>query len=633
MLPRRTIVTLSYLGLALAATVAVVTLEKNARSQSTVLTQVRADALVRVDIAGPAGKTALERDLGRWNFVTPVEDWADATEMGKAVQELARLNLRETIPTGEIKDSVFGLSSSKAISVRLGFEREKAKPERLMFGRSGPFENTVYARAEGHPERPDVYLVETPLRPILLAPGEHLRDRRLFAFPAGAIRSYRFRQGNLDIELTRDEKQPRWFLTKPIQCRANDDIAYSILDELASLRAGSFVEDRALATGTQGAENAATFVIQPRQGEAIRIQLESKNSPGATPGSMLAHVEGRTTVLQIPDDLVTRLPRDVEQFRFPNLMEFDKDTVARVTIESRDDPTVELKNDGRRWDLLSNGQSRPANEERIKRLFEALLAEPVLDFRSNSLADLERFGLDRPDVRVTLVTSSVEAADYDAYQRDVKQAQLGGLDPASVPAPRVDVERHVLGFRLGPDGILNVNLAGTPFIYGIDPALITSSIPTHPLKWRDSQLLGFSLFETRGIEITEIGAPEVKLHYDYLQNTWTGTWGGTPVDPQIDVRRAERLVAALGNLRARDFLTSRAEAYQALRNPACVVKLRTAGRGGESDVERTLRLAAAVRGAEVEFYFGQFEGDPDVFVIDAATYGRIVSPVIRPAEA
>ena len=632
MLPRRTIVTLAYLGFALVATVAVVVIESKLPAPSEVLLKVRADALVRLDIAGPAGKTALERDLSRWTFLKPVEDWADSTEMGKVVQELSQLRCRETLADGELKDSVFGLSSSKAINLRLGFEQEKAKPERLLFGRSGPFENTVYARLEGHEDRQGVYLVETPLRPVLLDPGDYLRDRRLFAFPAGAVRSYTFRQGNLDIELTRDEKTPRWFLTKPIQCRANDDIAYSILEELSSMRAAEFMEDRALPAGTQVNEGAATFVIRPQQGDPVRVTLESRGS-SAPSGSMLAHVGGRTTVLQIADDLVSRLPRALEQFRFPNLVEFDKETVARITIESRDDPTVELKSDGRRWDLISNGQTRPANEERIKRLLDALLAEPVLDFRSNSLADLERFGLDRPDVRLTIVTSSIDASVYEAYQRDVKQAQLEGRDPASVPAPKVDVERHVLGFRLGPDGILNVNLAGTPFIYGIDPALLSSSVPTHPLKWRDNLILAFNLFETRGLEIAETGMPEVKLTYDYLQNSWAGTWGGTPVDRQIDVRRAERLVATLGNLRARDFLTSRAEAYQALRNPTCVVKLRTAGRGGQSDVERTLRLAAAVRGAEVEFYFGQFEGDPDVFVIDAATYGRIVSPVIRPSGA
>jgi len=137
------------------------------------------------------------------------------------------------------------------------------------------------------------------------------------------------------------------------------------------------------------------------------------------------------------------------------------------------------------------------------------------------------------------------------------------------------------------------------------------------------------LFELRGIEIAETGMPEVKLTYDYLQNAWAATWGGNQADDKIDTRRAELLVTTLGSLIARDFLTSRADALQALRNPSCVVKIRTAARPGDPETGRILRLAAAVSGSRVEFYYGQFEGDPDVFVLDAEIYGRIVTPVVR----
>jgi hypothetical protein len=124
--------------------------------------------------------------------------------------------------------------------------------------------------------------------------------------------------------------------------------------------------------------------------------------------------------------------------------------------------------------------------------------------------------------------------------------------------------------------------------------------------------------------------PEMKLTYNYLQNTWSGTRGGTQIDPQIDARRAERLAVTLGNLRARDYLTSRAAAYEALRKPSCTVKIRTAGRGDDSLVERRLVFAPAVESAAIEFYYAQFVDEADVFVIDASIYGEIVHPVIRP---
>jgi len=225
-------------------------------------------------------------------------------------------------------------------------------------------------------------------------------------------------------------------LTRPIQCRANDDIAYSLLEELAAMTAVAFIEDRALPAGSQVNQAAATFVIQPKQGEAVHLTLEPKPAKTAqSKAAMFAHIGGRTTTLEIADDLVSRLPRSLEQFRFPNLVEFNKATVAKVVIESRENPTVQLQSDGRRRNLLNGDQSRPANEERLKRMLDALLTEPILDFRSNSLADLERFGLDRPDLRVSIVTSSIDAELYEAYQRDLNQARFDGREPSSVPSP------------------------------------------------------------------------------------------------------------------------------------------------------------------------------------------------------
>jgi hypothetical protein len=624
---RRSLVTIAFLGFALAATVGVVLLERNRPALSPVLLRFRPESLARLEIASPGERTVIERGEKRWNFVKPVKDWADQKGMSEVAVGLSKMTVRESIGDNHMKDSEAGLSASKAIGLKLDLRGDATKAEQLVFGRPGPFENTVYARLSGHRERRGTQLVETSLRPVVVAPGEQLRDRKLFPFAATDVTSYTFRQGNLDVELVRAPEAPRWFIKRPIQCRANDDIVYSLLEELGAMRAASFIEDRALPASAQMNEGAALFDIQTRKGSAVKLTLEPKLGRGRE--TMLAHVAGRTTVLEIADNFASRLPRNLEQFRFPNLIEFDKDSVARIKIESREDPDVELVNDGRRWSLASGGQKRPANEERLKRMLDALLAEPVLDFRSNSVADLARYGLDRPDVRVSIVTSSVEAELYDAYQRELGKARLEGRNPTSVPPPKVNVEQYGLAFRAGADGVMNANLAGSPFVYGVDPALLTSAIPTHPLKWRDLQVLGFSLFEVRGIEVAEAGQPELKLTYDYLQNQWTGTVGGSAIG-NLDARAAELLASTLGSLTARDFLSRRAAALDALRRPVCVVKLRTAVRPGEPETQRTLRMAPAGGGADAEFFYGQFDGDPDVFVLDAGTYGRIVAPVVKP---
>ncbi len=631
----RTIVTLACAGAALAGVCGLVWLGPKRPPSARMLLSLPEDSISRLDIAGAGGQAVLQRERKRWEFVSPLRDVADSQRMRELVSSLGRLPVRESLQPGELKDSQLGLSPSKAIRVELGIGTGNGpvRKERIFFGRPGVFEGTVYARLPDRPEWPGVHLVETPVRPVLAAPVDQLRERRLFTFPAGAVRSYSVKRGSLDIELTREEEEPRWFLSRPIRCRANDDIAYSILAELAGLRAERFHDDRVTPAGSRIGEETALIVIQPEAGARVSLTLEPKAAKGTHPDAMLVHVAGRNTTLEIADDLVVRLPRHIDQLRFPYLVEFSRESVARILIESRDDPDVHLWSDGRKWNLMSGETGRPANEERVKALLGALLAEPVLEFRSNSLADLARYGLDRPAVRLSLVTSGIDADVYDAYQQALAKARLEGRETSSVPVPEVEVEQHVLAFSTGPDGVLNVNPVGSPFIYGIDPALLSSSLPTHPLKWRDLEVLSFSLFDVRSIGIAELGLPAVRLEYDYLRNGWAASVGGEKLDEgaEVDARRAELLASTLGNLRARDFLTSRGEAYQALSRPACTVTVRTAARPGDPETERVLLLAAAGEGARVDFYYGQFQGDPDVFIIDAAVYERMVAPVLRRA--
>ena len=75
-----------------------------------------------------------------------------------------------------------------------------------------------------------------------------------------------------EIELEREEGAPRWSILKPLQARANDDIAYSIVEEISELEAESIV-DETPAAAENGAidENTAMFVLQPQKGDPIEL--------------------------------------------------------------------------------------------------------------------------------------------------------------------------------------------------------------------------------------------------------------------------------------------------------------------------------------------------------------------------
>ena len=95
----------------------------------------------------------------------------------------------------------------------------------------------------------------------------------------------------------------------------------------------------------------------------------------------------------------------------------------------------------------------------------------------------------------------------------------------------------------------------------------------------------------------------------------------------------------LAGLKVRQWLTgSRQEAFRALRNPSMQlrVKLQKPSIGQDKPnpvVVASLKFApATIAGDRITNYFGQYEGHPDVFILDGNDYDRIVAPVLVKPE-
>jgi len=325
----------------------------------------------------------------------------------------------------------------------------------------------------------------------------------------------------------------------------------------------------------------------------------------------------------------------VNQLRYPYLAEIPADTVARIQIQSRVDPDVDLRRTRQGWKLLYASKQWPANEGRIERLLTALNSEPVIEYRSSTGARSKAYGLDRPLLTLSYTTSEVDRAEWERYQSRLQQAGPGANGGEELKKPEAEIDTETIRFGRGEDAFLNANFAGDPFIYAVDPSLVLSFIPSHPLKWRGLRLLDFRLLDVREISVSEAGGVEMDLFYNPLRNEWSGLLDGEPVDDEINPRLAERLAYSLGTLHAVDWLTDRREALRALERPSCEVRLRLASSnasgGGDPDdlQEVSFRLAPAVRGGRVPFYFGQFSDRPDVFLLDDETYAELTFPVLE----
>lgn len=586
--------------------------------------------VAKVRISGPGGELEVEKEGSkRWRLTSPVDDDADPEKMSQLVRQLCHLPLVERLPGHDFAAEEFGFSRSNVIEVDLISERGTLG--KVVLGRDGPFEKTAYASVLPNEGGGGSGLVRMELRDWMASPLAQLRDRRLLRVAPGAITQYRMKTVQGEILLRRDEREPRWHIDTPLQCRANDDIAYSLIEELAKMEAEEFRDDQALTGLAAVDEQTALFRLEKGTETPLEISLREEQGPdGVT--YLLAKRSGRKAVLRIRDDLVRRLPRNVNQLRYPYLAEIPVNAVARITIRSRTDPDVVLFHTGTEWKQSYRSEQWPANRGRIEEVLGALNTEPVVEFRASTGAQAANYGLGSPLLTISLTTSRIDPDVLKEY-RD-RKARKGG-NAKDEPAPKAEVEIKTLRFGRGEDAFLNANYEGEPYVYAIDPAFVSSHVPTHPLKWRGLRLMDFRPSDVRELMVSEPGGADLLLGYDAARNQWSGQLNGQRIDDKINPQLAEGLAYHLGSLTAVDWLTERRDALRALQRPGCRVRVKVArsptGATNEKTEQLALLLAPSVQDDRVQFYFGQFEGQPDVFLLKAESYARLVYPVMKRA--
>ncbi len=620
---------------------------REAEGSSRLLVPISGESLKRIRITSQMGDLSIDRKDYGWKLMKPVDDHADPNLISSLADKLARLTIRETIDRDEIggkkiKLSRLGLSESELIEVKLEFDGDRESLV-LHFGAQGPLQGTIYVRMPDSEKRRDVYVVDGDFRNWIADPKTVLRDRRLFRVDPGEIESYVVETENGVMSLKREPNAPRWYVERPLKARANDDIAYSILDELSKLEIDEFLDPRAAATAglaTSTGPDMAIFRLEEQSGDQITVRLrERENDNGEV--SMLATVSGRDAVFRIDNNLVSRLPKNINQMRYPKLADINLATVARVQIETPLDSVDlrRLRDSGNSWSLVVGGQIQRANQEKVDQLLAALNSETIVEFRSDTAARLDEYGLDRPMAQVAITTSTVDGVELDLYSAQVAEAQKAGRDPESIEKPNIEINTRTVRFGRKSGILLNAKFDDEPFVYAIDPAFLSLYLPTHPIAWRGLDLLGFELLSVQAIEISEAGMPDLKLFYNYLHGKWTGVLGKERVDEMIDGRLAERLAAHLGRFSARQWLTgSRQDAYRALSNPSMQLQIKlqkpSIGQDNPNPVGIvSIKFApATITGDRIANYFGQFEGHPDVFILDGTDYDRIAAPVLRKKE-
>jgi len=528
------------------------------------------DAITSILIKNTEGKIELRKDeAGNWRVEDPVKDRADTMAVSQLFTTAEALrhdavigDEKKGVDKDQLKD--YGLSNSETKLKLSG----KDKPIELFFGKDAAVEGRVYVKVEGNPA---VYVIGKDLKEQIAKKVDDFRDHKLTDVNTTQVIKAVIRTAAGEIEM--EKKDQHWALVKPLKARGDDAKIGDLVAQAATTRIESFVKDAAAASGAGLQEPRATISLWS-EGDAKPTVLELGANPKDDKEKVFAKSSSRDGVLLLPKAIEALIDAKPNDLRDRNLIRVEADIVDRITIEGAGKEKIVLARKGESWVRKAGAQDEAINLAAARRLLEVLRTQPARSFVSDVATELPKYGLDQPQVKVTLSSyASENTAETKAGEKPIASLHFGALET----------------------NLVYVQVVEEPFIVSVSESVL-EVLMTDPLQWQPLEINRAKAEDITTLEVTKAGQPPVSLARDKDKN-----WKLAKGDGAVNQINVTSLVNTLAGLRAVRWVGA-VKPESGFDKPSLVVAFKgaSAGKlsvGADAKAEFVLATAEGLNGA------------------------------------
>jgi hypothetical protein len=260
----------------------------------------------------------------------------------------------------------------------------------------------VYAQERG---KPSVFVVSDGVLRDVTRPLTDFRNKAVLAFERPSVTGVEIvtPDETLAVESAGEGK---WKLTRPRALEADADTVRDFLDKLTSARIKEFVAEAPRSLAPFGLERPLRVAIHVGQegDRATRTLLLGRVDEKKK--GVYAMRPGEASVLLLPEDVWTALPKHAAAIRNKTVIEFERDKVTRIEVESPRG-AVTLVREGDRW-KIAKPEALPADQVEAGAVLMRLRGLRAQSFLADDAAGIPRY-LARPEVQATLTLEGAPA--------------------------------------------------------------------------------------------------------------------------------------------------------------------------------------------------------------------------------
>ncbi|HEY0369675.1 MAG TPA: DUF4340 domain-containing protein, partial [Chthoniobacterales bacterium] len=303
-----------------------------------------------------------------------------------------------------------------------------------------------------------------------------------------------------------------------------------------------------------------------------------------------------------PRNFVYTVPQKIEQvlnttpadLRDKHLVRIDTNNLDRVTIDAPGRTKTVLARKENNW-TIANKNNQAANSTEATRLMDTLKNEQVTRFVEDVASDLPKYGLDKPQLIVTLSAfASENTAESNAGEKPIATISFGRIE--------------------GEEVFAHVN--EEPFIVAVKKQLL-DKIWSDPVQWQELAIFKFKPEEVHRISVA---TDHEQQFVRGANNEWTRANGSEP----INTTNLQSLLNTLTNLRAVRWVAG-PPPPQAFEKPQATITFTT------SPDDKTIHKLIVGAPAGEGMWLARVDGRDGVFVISNPDFNALRLPLVAEA--
>ena len=378
------------------------------------------DKVNLISIQNAESKIELRKhDDGQWYLEDGVKDRADSTTVAQLLTGVETLHADDTIPIAKDKGKLkeFGLADSNTKVTFSGGPKET----QLVFGKDAAVEGKIYVYVEGGD---DAFVVGNDLKNQISKKPDDFRDRKLTDLTTQKISKVDIKSQSGELELA--NKNSKWSIAKPLQARGDNSKINDLVAAATSAHIDQFLPDGNLADyGLSEPRGTITFTVEGSD-KPVVIQIGANPKDPKDKEKTYIKLSTREGVMLVPKTIETALTSAPNDLRDRTLVRVESDIVDRLTVELPGGEKIVMARNGENWVRKDGKQDVPMNAAVATRLMADLQNAQVIDFVSDAATDLPKYGLDKPQAKVTFSSYAKEnTAESNAGEQPIVTVLFG----------------------------------------------------------------------------------------------------------------------------------------------------------------------------------------------------------------